>query len=93
MNPTGEQTAAADAFTAGAHLAVQASAGTGKTTTLTLLAHTTKRCGHHLAYNRAIAQDAAARYPKNVLCKTAHVLAYAAIGRLAEFPRRARRRG
>ena len=34
MNPTDEQTAAADAFHAGEHLALQAGAGTGKTTTL-----------------------------------------------------------
>ncbi|MFJ4691736.1 UvrD-helicase domain-containing protein [Streptomyces sp. NPDC088766] len=80
MNPTDEQTAAADAFHTGDHLALQAGAGTGKTTTLTLLARTTTRRGRYLAYNRAIAQDATARFPKNVLCKTAHALAYAAVG-------------
>jgi superfamily I DNA/RNA helicase len=80
MNPTDEQTAAADAFHAGGHLAVQAGAGTGKTTTLALLAHTTKRHGRYLAYNRAIAQDATARFPRTVQCKTAHALAYAAVG-------------
>ncbi|MEU8992850.1 UvrD-helicase domain-containing protein [Streptomyces sp. NPDC048558] len=80
MNPTDEQTAAADAFRAGNHLALQAGAGTGKTTTLTLLAHATTRHGRYLAYNRAIAQDARARFPNTVQCKTAHALAYAAVG-------------
>ncbi|MGW5249865.1 UvrD-helicase domain-containing protein [Streptomyces sp. NPDC004129] len=80
MNPTDEQTAAADAFNAGDHLALQAGAGTGKTTTLALLARATKRRGRYLAYNRAIAQDATARFPANVQCKTAHALAYAAVG-------------
>ncbi|MFE9059885.1 UvrD-helicase domain-containing protein [Streptomyces mutabilis] len=80
MNPTDEQSAAADAFHAGQHLALQAGAGTGKTTTLALLARTTQRRGRYLAYNRAIAQDATARFPKNVRCKTAHALAYAAVG-------------
>ncbi|MGW2386059.1 UvrD-helicase domain-containing protein [Streptomyces sp. NPDC001658] len=80
MNPTDEQTAAADAFHAGEHLALQAGAGTGKTTTLALLAHTTQRRGRYLAYNRAIAQDARARFPTNVWCKTAHALAYAVVG-------------
>ncbi|MEV8597595.1 UvrD-helicase domain-containing protein [Streptomyces sp. NPDC052012] len=80
MKPTDEQTAAVDAFTAGDHLALQAGAGTGKTTTLALLAHATKRRGRYLAYNRAIAQDATTRFPRTVLCKTAHALAYAAIG-------------
>lgn len=64
----------------GGHLALQAGAGTGKTTTLELLARTTKRCGRYLAYNRAIAQDARARFPSTVTCKTAHALAYAATG-------------
>ncbi|MFD5597181.1 UvrD-helicase domain-containing protein [Streptomyces griseorubiginosus] len=80
MNPTDEQRAAADAFHAGQHLALQAGAGTGKTTTLTLLAHSSKRRGRYLAYNRAIAQDARARFPTTVQCKTAHALAYAAVG-------------
>ncbi|MFJ8637228.1 UvrD-helicase domain-containing protein [Streptomyces sp. NPDC093568] len=80
MNPTDEQTAAADAFHSGDHLALQAGAGTGKTTTLTLLAHATTRRGRYLAYNRAIAQDARARFPATVQCKTAHALAYAALG-------------
>ncbi|MFG2432561.1 UvrD-helicase domain-containing protein [Streptomyces sp. NPDC048590] len=80
MNPTDEQTAAADAFTDGQHLALQAGAGTGKTSTLALLAHSTKRRGRYLAYNRAIATDAATRFPATVTCKTAHALAYAAVG-------------
>ena len=66
LNPTDEQQAAADAFHAGDHLALQAGAGTGKTTTLALLAHATPRRGRYLAYNRAIAQDAAARFPATV---------------------------
>ncbi|MFD4944672.1 UvrD-helicase domain-containing protein [Streptomyces sp. NPDC058409] len=80
MNPTDEQTAAADAFHAGDHLALQAGAGTGKTSTLAFLAHHTRRRGRYLAYNKAIAQDAAARFPSTVTCKTAHALAYAATG-------------
>ncbi|MCT9113310.1 UvrD-helicase domain-containing protein [Streptomyces mirabilis] len=80
MNPTDEQAAAVDAFRTGDHLVLQAGAGTGKTTTLTLLARTTQRRGRYLAYNRAIAQDASVRFPSTVTCKTAHALAYAAVG-------------
>ncbi|MET8292024.1 UvrD-helicase domain-containing protein [Streptomyces sp. NPDC005132] len=80
MTPTSEQQAAADAFHRGEHLALQAGAGTGKTTTLAELAHATRRRGRYLAYNRAIAQDARTRFPATVSCKTAHALAYAAIG-------------
>ncbi|MEU7584396.1 UvrD-helicase domain-containing protein [Streptomyces sp. NPDC041068] len=79
MTLTDEQTAA-DAFRAGDHLVLQAGAGTGKTTTLALLAQTTRRRGRYLAYNRAIARDAATRFPPTVTCKTAHALAYAALG-------------
>ncbi|MFI9191119.1 UvrD-helicase domain-containing protein [Streptomyces californicus] len=78
--PTDEQTAAADRFHAGDHLALQAGAGTGKTSTLALLAHSTRRRGRYIAYNKAIAQEAATRFPTTVTCKTAHALAYAAIG-------------
>ncbi len=49
LNPTDEQQAAADAFHAGHHLALQAGAGTGKTTTLAQLAHATARRGRYLA--------------------------------------------
>ncbi|MFF3459670.1 UvrD-helicase domain-containing protein [Streptomyces sp. NPDC002730] len=80
MNPTDEQAAAADVFRAGHHLALQAGAGTGKTSTLILLASSTRRRGRYIAFNKAIAHDAAARFPATVTCKTAHSLAFAAIG-------------
>jgi AAA domain-containing protein/UvrD-like helicase family protein len=81
FTPTDEQAAALEAFQNGGHLAVQAGAGTGKTSTLAFLAgQTPARRGHYLAFNRAIAVDAAARFPATVTCKTAHSLAYAALG-------------
>lgn len=79
--PTDEQEAAATAFEAGDHLTIQAGAGTGKTTTLAMLATHTPRRGRYLAYNRAIATDATARFPATVTCTTAHSLAYQAVGR------------
>ncbi|NHI06701.1 I DNA and RNA helicase protein [Streptomyces sp. KO7888] len=78
--PTDEQTEAADAFRAGHHLVLQAGAGTGKTSTLNLLAAGTKRLGRYVAFNKNIAQDASSRFPRTVLCKTAHATAYAALG-------------
>ncbi|WP_416962326.1 UvrD-helicase domain-containing protein [Streptomyces sp. Agncl-13] len=80
MKPTDEQAAAADAFQVGDHLALQAGAGTGKTTTLALLAHATRRRGRYLAFNRPVAQAAGARFPNTVQCRTAHALAYGAVG-------------
>lgn len=78
--PTDEQSAAASAFHHGEHLAIQAGAGTGKTTTLCQLTAGTPRRGRYLAYNRAIATDAATRFPPTVTCTTAHSLAYRALG-------------
>ncbi|MHC3455905.1 UvrD-helicase domain-containing protein [Streptomyces prasinus] len=79
--PTDEQAAALEAFKNSGHLAIQAGAGTGKTSTLVFLAEQMPlRRGRYLAFNRAIALDAAARFPSAVQCKTAHSLAYAALG-------------
>lgn len=78
--PTHEQVHAADTFRAGRHLALQAGAGTGKTSTLCMLAAGTKRRGRYLAFNKDIAQDAAARFPSTVQCRTAHATAFAALG-------------
>ncbi|WP_405842590.1 UvrD-helicase domain-containing protein [Streptomyces sp. NBC_01518] len=78
--PTDEQTEAADAFRAGHHLVLQAGAGTGKTSTLIQLAADTTRRGRYLAFNKSIAHDASLRFPRTVLCKTAHATAYAALG-------------
>lgn len=38
------------------------------------------RRGRYLAFNKDIANDAASRFPRSVLCKTAHSTAYAAVG-------------
>ncbi|AZQ40161.1 DNA helicase [Streptomyces cyaneochromogenes] len=78
--PTDEQAHAADAFRAGHHLVLQAGAGTGKTSTLCLLAASAQRSGRYLAFNKDIARDAAARFPRTVKCQTAHATAYAALG-------------
>ncbi|MFJ9418449.1 UvrD-helicase domain-containing protein [Streptomyces sp. NPDC101227] len=82
--PTPEQSAAAEAFRTGAHLVIQAGAGTGKTTTLAMLAHDAQRpgrLGRYIAFNRAIARDAARTFPAEVACGTAHSLAYNSVGR------------
>jgi superfamily I DNA/RNA helicase len=58
-------------------LAVQAGAGTGKSTTLRAYALARPRqrilC---LAFNKAIQLEAAAKMPTNVVCRTSHALAY-----------------
>ena len=78
--PTDEQAHAVDTFRDGHHMVLQAGAGTGKTSTLGLLAATTRRRGRYLAFNKDIADAAATRFPRSVQCRTAHATAFAAVG-------------
>lgn len=79
--PTGEQQQAIDQFGTGSNLVIEAGAGTGKTTTLAMLARTTPRSGHYLAFNRAIARDAGRAMPQTVRCTTVHSAAAQALRR------------
>jgi hypothetical protein len=78
--PTEEQQRAREVFAAGRDLALGAGAGTGKTATLEFMAASTSRAGLYLAFNRAIADDAASRFPDHVECRTAHSVALQATG-------------
>lgn len=80
--PTAEQAAIVDASTTGEDLVVEAGAGTGKTSTLQLLADANpRRTGLYMAFNKAIAAEAGKRFPRSVQCKTSHSLAFQAVGR------------
>jgi superfamily I DNA/RNA helicase len=81
VEPTEEQLAARDVFVAGSELALIAGAGTGKTSTLALMAGATCRRGLYVAFNKAIADEARKRFGANVDCRTAHSLAHRAVGR------------
>jgi UvrD-like helicase family protein len=80
FDPTPEQQRALELFSTGESLAIEAGAGTGKTSTLQLLANSTERRGQYLAFNRAIVAEAARKFPKNVAVNTAHSLAMRAVG-------------
>lgn len=77
FTPTAEQDAALTAFGTGGSLVIEAGAGSGKTSTLRLLAQARPRQrGLYIAYNKSIQLDAAKSFPANITCKTAHALAY-----------------
>lgn len=78
--PTAEQEKALEMFATGGNLAIEAGAGTGKTSTLVLLANSTPRRGQYIAFNKAIVTEAQAKFPSSVTCSTAHSLAYRAVG-------------
>lgn len=75
-SPTPEQIESIDAFVSGASMKINAYAGTGKTSTLEMLSHSTKRRGQYIAFNRSIVSEAAGRFPASVNCSTVHGLAY-----------------
>lgn len=81
INPTAEQLRALELFATGQSLAIEAGAGTGKTSTLKLLAESTKRRGQYIAFNKAIVDESKEKFPTSVACNTAHSLAFRAVGK------------
>lgn len=82
MDPTPEQAQAIELFKTGGSLAIEAGAGTGKTSTLILLSKTAgPRQGQYVAFNKALVDESRAKFPFNVACNTAHSLAFRAIGK------------
>lgn len=79
--PTKEQRKAMELFSQGGDLVIEAGAGTGKTSTLCLLAGISDGKGQYTAFNKAIVEDSKAKMPPGVQCNTAHSLAFRAIGR------------
>ena len=82
VTPTAEQDRAVAAAKTGENLVITAGAGTGKTSTLRLIAEAlAPRRGVYIAYNKAIQVDASKSFPRNVECRTAHSLAFRAVGK------------
>lgn len=77
--PTAEQETALDLFATGGPLVIEAGAGTGKTSTLELLARSTDRTGCYVAFNNSIAGEAGRRMPATVDARTMHSFAYWAL--------------
>ncbi|MEV4072039.1 UvrD-helicase domain-containing protein [Nonomuraea fuscirosea] len=80
LEPTAEQQAAREVFVAGRDLTLVAGAGSGKTSTLILMGASTRKRGLYVAFNKTIAADAQHRFGPNVECRTAHSLAFQAVG-------------
>lgn len=77
--PTPEQTEAVSAFLTGKSLKINAFAGTGKTSTLEYIAHSSGKTGLYLAFNKSIVRDSKDKFPDHVTCLTVHGLAYRAM--------------
>lgn len=82
LKPTGEQLTAIELCGKSPtdNIKINALAGTGKTTTIALIAAAltkdNNKKGIYLSFNKAICQDAQKKLPKSVTAKTFHSLAY-----------------
>lgn len=80
--PTDEQAAILDAFASDARFAIEALAGSGKTTTLKMVAKANPNVQMtYVAFNKAIADEARRTFPRNVTCSTMHSFAFRAMGK------------
>lgn len=76
FTPTEEQTAIKEAFPDHRFLTIQAKSGSGKTSTLYLLANSTEDRILYLAFNKSMAEEARRKMPINVECRTLHSICY-----------------
>lgn len=82
LRPNDEQREIMNAVSDGNDTIAIAGAGTGKTSTMELIARAIPKTRIlYLAFNKAAQLDAADRMPSNVTCKTSHALAYGPVGR------------
>ena len=86
LEPVAEQQRAIELFLKHEGLRIDAYAGTGKTTTLMMLAACTSRRGLYLAFNRSIADEARRRFPATVKCSTSHSVAFRDVRKAFGYP-------
>ena len=76
ITPTQEQVVIVDAIGAHQKLKISALAGSGKTSTLVLVAEAYKVPSLYIAYNKHMAEEARSKFPDHVEVRTAHSYAY-----------------
>lgn len=82
MQATAQQEAIVADAIAGSNLAIEALAGTGKTSTQVMVGNAlSHKRGRYLAFNKAIADEANSKFGNNVIASTIHSLAFRAVGR------------
>lgn len=77
--PVPEQEEAIGSFLTGKDLLINAYAGTGKTTTLEMIARRSRLKGQYLAFNKDIVASARGRFPDHVKTSTCHSIAFRSI--------------
>lgn len=79
FTPTAQQAAAISALPLHRVVRVIACAGSGKTSLLRMMAESAPSHAIYLGFNKAIAMEAAQKFPRHVKCSTTHALAYASL--------------
>ena len=82
MTPTAEQLDCIEKAKSNNKVTIEALAGSGKTSTLAMIANSLKEKSIYLAFNKISAQEASSKFPSHVECRTTHSLAYASHGHL-----------
>lgn len=80
LKATQEQQEIINTFRSVRVLKVNSVAGSGKSSTLKMLAEDNKVPSLYIAFSRAIADEAKGKFPRHVECRTTHSLAYAEYG-------------
>lgn len=81
FKPTQEQTTCITSYNTGESFKVEAVAGSGKTSTVKLMAESDNtKTALYLAFNKAAATEAEGKMPSHTTCRTTHSIAYAAFG-------------
>ncbi len=81
FKPTNQQTACVETYGKKESFKVEAVAGSGKTSTVELMANSDDtRSALYLAFNKASADEAGTKMPFHVICKTTHSIAYRIFG-------------
>lgn len=81
ITPTEEQQAIVDTFKTTRVLKVNACAGSGKSSTLKMLANENQVPSLYICFNKSVSEEAKEKFPRHVECRTTHSLAYAEHGK------------
>lgn len=81
FKPTQEQVAILEAAKTNKMLKIEAFAGSGKSSTLALLANQNPNRSLYIAFNKTVADEAKTKFPSHVDCRTIHSMAYSVFGR------------
>lgn len=76
FTPTEEQYAIESGYKENRFVTIQAKSGSGKTSTLYMLANGTNDSILYLAFNKSMAEEARRKMPPNVMCRTLHSICY-----------------